>query len=185
VPSRGGNEVRPGSPAVISVDSKARAPAAPARTSAGVVEADTQHEPAHAVHGAHPLSSRPAWPASWLGRRGARRRAKASPASPAQSPGPAPSSAGGKSAPSPSGGSVAPPAPGGHTNGSGSAQAAAAAKGPVLAAAPKSTAGPMRSEIDAIDLLDTAGAPVLKRLAPIAGGVLLLLVILLIRRARR
>ena len=43
----------------------------------------------------------------------------------------------------------------------------------------------MRSEIDAIDLLDTAGAPVLKRLAPVAGGgLLLLLVILLIRRLR-
>jgi hypothetical protein len=43
----------------------------------------------------------------------------------------------------------------------------------------------VRSEIDAIDLLDTAGSPVLKRLAPVAGGALLLvLVILLIRRLR-
>ena len=43
----------------------------------------------------------------------------------------------------------------------------------------------MKSEIDAIDLLDTAGAPVLKRLAPVIGGLgLLLLVIFLIRRLR-
>jgi carbon monoxide dehydrogenase subunit G len=42
---------------------------------------------------------------------------------------------------------------------------------------------PVRSEVDAIDLLDTAGAPVLKRLAPAVGGaVLLLLVILLVGR---
>jgi uncharacterized protein len=109
---------------------------------------------------------------------------KGSSASAASSPAPAKPSSGGESAPAPSGGSVAAPATSGNTNGSGSAQAAAAAKGPVLAAAPK-TAGPMRSEVDAIDLLDTAGAPVLKRLAPIAGGLLLLLIILLIRRARR
>ena len=44
--------------------------------------------------------------------------------------------------------------------------------------------GPMKSEIDAIDLLDTAGAPVLKRLAPVLGGALLLLIIFLIRRSR-
>jgi uncharacterized protein len=50
--------------------------------------------------------------------------------------------------------------------------------------APASTA-PMKSEIDAIDLLDTAGAPVIKRLAPVVGGLgLLLLVIFLIRRLR-
>jgi carbon monoxide dehydrogenase subunit G len=50
--------------------------------------------------------------------------------------------------------------------------------------APTSTA-PMKSDIDAIDLLDTAGAPVLKRLAPVlGGGVLLLLIVLLIRRIR-
>jgi uncharacterized protein len=53
---------------------------------------------------------------------------------------------------------------------------------PRAAAAPR---GPVRSEVDAIDLLDTAGAPVLKRLAPVAGGaVLLLLVVLLIKRLR-
>jgi len=31
---------------------------------------------------------------------------------------------------------------------------------------------PPRPTADAIDLLDTAGAPVLKRLLPVAGGVL-------------
>jgi hypothetical protein len=54
----------------------------------------------------------------------------------------------------------------------------------VRSAAPPSQS-PVRSEVDAIDLLDTAGAPVLKRLAPVAGGgLLLLLVILLVRRLR-
>lgn len=54
-------------------------------------------------------------------------------------------------------------------------------------AAPVSTASgaPMRSEIDAIDLLDTAGAPVLKRAAPLVGGLLLLLIVVLVRRSRR
>jgi uncharacterized protein len=57
----------------------------------------------------------------------------------------------------------------------------------VTATAPKPAATPftpMKSEIDAIDLLDTAGSPVLKRLAPVIGGVLLLLIIFLIRRSR-
>ena len=50
--------------------------------------------------------------------------------------------------------------------------------------APVATA-PMKSEIDAIDLLDHAGAPVLKRLATVVGGgVLLLVIIFLIRRIR-
>ena len=44
---------------------------------------------------------------------------------------------------------------------------------------------PMKSDIDAIDLLDTAGSPVVKRLAPVlGGGALLLLVFLLIKRLR-
>jgi uncharacterized protein len=44
---------------------------------------------------------------------------------------------------------------------------------------------PVRSEVDAIDLLDHAGAPVLQRLLPVlGGGLLLVLVILLIRRLR-
>ncbi|HEY0813964.1 MAG TPA: SRPBCC family protein [Pseudonocardia sp.] len=55
---------------------------------------------------------------------------------------------------------------------------------PAPTSTPTSTA-PMKSEIDAIDLLDTAGAPVLKRLAPVlGGGVLLLLIVLLVRRIR-
>jgi hypothetical protein len=55
---------------------------------------------------------------------------------------------------------------------------------PTPVAAPASSA-PMKSDIDAIDLLDTAGPPVLKRLAPVVGGVVaLLLVILLVRRIR-
>ena len=49
----------------------------------------------------------------------------------------------------------------------------------------RAPSAPMKSEIDAIDLLDTAGAPVLKRLAPVVGGgVLLLLVVFLVRRLR-
>jgi uncharacterized protein len=94
-------------------------------------------------------------------------------------------------------------AAGGSTNGSATTAATATAtKGPVLtsapdaptapaAAAPASAAAgvpqavaPVRSEIDAIDLLDTAGAPVLKRVAPVAGGLLLLLIIFLIKRSR-
>jgi uncharacterized protein len=65
-----------------------------------------------------------------------------------------------------------------------SSSTVAPAPKPATTAAPRST-GPVRSEIDAIDLLDTAGSPVLKRLAPVAGGgLLLVLVLLLIRRLR-
>jgi uncharacterized protein len=120
---------------------------------------------------------------------------EAVPAAAAPSPQPAPApSAPGVAAPAAASasGAVAAPASGG-TNGTGSPAAAAAATGPVLATAPKpateapkvAPSGPLRSEIDAIDLLDTAGAPVLKRLAPLAGGALLLLIIFLIRRSRR
>jgi carbon monoxide dehydrogenase subunit G len=110
----------------------------------------------------------------------------AAPAAAAPSPAPAAPSGAGAEAPAPSAGSVAAPATSGSTNGSGSAEAAAAAKGPALASAPKAAAGtPLRSEVDAIDLLDSAGVPVLKRLAPVAGAALLLLIIFLIRRARR
>ena len=45
--------------------------------------------------------------------------------------------------------------------------------------------GPVRSEVDAIDLLDHAGAPALQRLVPVlGGGLLLVLIILLVRRLR-
>jgi carbon monoxide dehydrogenase subunit G len=105
------------------------------------------------------------------------------------------SPAGGTSAADPaaaaSAGGGAVPA-GGSTNGAAggsTAGATATVTAPAAAPAPAVTApkssGPVRSEIDAIDLLDTAGSPVLKRLAPVAGGGLLLfLVILLIRRLR-
>jgi carbon monoxide dehydrogenase subunit G len=92
-----------------------------------------------------------------------------------------------------SAGADAAAAGGGRTNGSGTpaAATATATKGPVLTSAPASAAAtgpkaaaPMRSEVDAIDLLDTAGAPVLKRLAPVAGVFLLLLIIFLIKRSR-
>ena len=61
----------------------------------------------------------------------------------------------------------------------------ATATAPAATAKPAASTAPMKSEIDAIDLLDTAGAPVIKRLAPVIGGLgLLLLVIFLIRRLR-
>ncbi|BBG04922.1 MULTISPECIES: SRPBCC family protein [Pseudonocardia] len=44
---------------------------------------------------------------------------------------------------------------------------------------------PQSSQIEAIDLLDSAGAPVLKRLAPVLGGLgVLALIFLVVRRAR-
>jgi carbon monoxide dehydrogenase subunit G len=73
------------------------------------------------------------------------------------------------------------------SNGStGSAATATAPAAPAATAKPSAAStAPMKSEIDAIDLLDTAGAPVIKRLAPVVGGLgLLLLVIFLIRRLR-
>ncbi len=82
---------------------------------------------------------------------------------------------------------------GGSSNGA--ATAGASPSGPALSSTPAASAskpsptvrpvGPMKSEIDAIDLLDHAGAPVVKRLIPVAvGGILLFLIIFLIRRAR-
>jgi cobalamin biosynthesis Mg chelatase CobN len=73
------------------------------------------------------------------------------------------------------------------SNGStGSAATATAPAAPAATAKPSAAStAPMKSEIDAIDLLDTAGAPVIKRLAPVVGGLgLLLLVIFLVRRLR-
>jgi len=70
------------------------------------------------------------------------------------------------------------------SNGSPGSATTATAPAPTTKHVAASTA-PMKSEIDAIDLLDTAGAPVVKRLAPVVGGLgLLLLVIFLIRRLR-
>ncbi len=67
-----------------------------------------------------------------------------------------------------------------------SANGATAARPAVAEAKPSpGSTAPMKSHIDAIDLLDHAGAPVLKRLAPVLGGVAaLVLAILLIRRLR-
>ncbi|WP_308817087.1 SRPBCC family protein [Pseudonocardia alni] len=60
--------------------------------------------------------------------------------------------------------------------------------GPGEQAAPapvKRTYQPQSSPVEAIDLLDSAGAPVLKRLAPVLGGVgALVLLVVLIRRLR-
>jgi uncharacterized protein len=88
-------------------------------------------------------------------------------------------------------GSAAGTASGASTNGSAAAEPAtgpgstATPAEPAAATSEKPAFTPMRSEVDAIDLLDTAGAPVLKRLAPVAGGgLLLLLIILLVRRNR-
>jgi carbon monoxide dehydrogenase subunit G len=74
----------------------------------------------------------------------------------------------------------------GAASSNGSTSSAATATAPAATAAkPAASTAPMKSEIDAIDLLDTAGAPVIKRLAPVIGGLgLLLLVIFLIRRLR-
>jgi carbon monoxide dehydrogenase subunit G len=54
------------------------------------------------------------------------------------------------------------------------ASASSNGAGPKLAAAPE----PTRGEVDAIDLLDAAGAPVLKRLAPVVLGLLVLFIVL-------
>lgn len=86
----------------------------------------------------------------------------------------------------------------GSSNGAanGSSTAAATAAGPSLSSTPATSGvtatspaarqfAPMKSEIDAIDLFDTAGSPVLKRLAPVlGGGALIALIVFLIRRAR-
>ena len=55
------------------------------------------------------------------------------------------------------------------------APAAPAAATPTAPAAPRA---PRQQQAEAIDLLDTAGAPVLKRVAPLAAGVLLLVLVL-------
>jgi hypothetical protein len=74
----------------------------------------------------------------------------------------------------------------GASSSNGTTGGAASATAPVTTPRPAAAStAPMKSEIDAIDLLDTAGAPVIKRLAPVVGGLgILLLVIFLIRRLR-
>lgn len=97
---------------------------------------------------------------------------------PAPSPEPA-------AAPAATVGSV--PVPGAETAAAASSVAASTTGSRAAAATPAATATPIRriaSSDDAIDLLDTAGLPVLKRLAPVIGGLLVLLVLwrLLARR---
>jgi uncharacterized protein len=76
------------------------------------------------------------------------------------------------------------------TNGAASSTAsvppvASPASSPTVPAATKpAPVAPMKSDIDAIDLLDTAGVPVAKRLAPVVGALLILLIVILIRRRR-
>ena len=66
------------------------------------------------------------------------------------------------------------------------AEPVAVADSAAAAAAPTSAAKPVaRAEPEAIDLLGVSGAPVLKRLAPVAAVVALLVVVLGIRRKRR
>ncbi|TCK20118.1 SRPBCC family protein [Pseudonocardia endophytica] len=70
-----------------------------------------------------------------------------------------------------------PPAPGQQSSAPSGSSAPSSGPARVPAAASK--------PVEAIDLLDSAGAPVLKRLAPVLGGVgVLLLIFLIIRRAR-
>jgi carbon monoxide dehydrogenase subunit G len=65
--------------------------------------------------------------------------------------------------------------------------AAANGAGPATESAPAATAATptQRAEPEAIDLLGVSGAPVLKRLAPVAAVVALLVLVLGVRRSRR
>ncbi len=56
---------------------------------------------------------------------------------------------------------------------------------PAAAATPIHRAGPADDSMDAIDLLDTAGLPLLKRLAPVIAGLLVLLVLWRLLSRRR
>jgi carbon monoxide dehydrogenase subunit G len=105
-------------------------------------------------------------------------------------------SSGTSSSAAPTEGTAASAASRGSSNGSTTTSTATTTSGTATGTVPATAAsvnkptpmarpsGPMKSEIDAIDLLDTAGAPVLKRLAPVVAGVLLLLIVFLIRRSR-
>ncbi|MFP5019609.1 SRPBCC family protein [Pseudonocardia phyllosphaerae] len=79
---------------------------------------------------------------------------------------------------------VVPPGPGEKTAPTAPA-AAAHASDPAAPTTPKAPAQPQAGRVEAIDLLDSAGAPVLKRVAPALGGlVALLLVFLVVKRLR-
>jgi carbon monoxide dehydrogenase subunit G len=80
------------------------------------------------------------------------------------------------------------PAPAATSSANGAAAPAAGASAPAAPAAvttPRPASSPTRSSVDAIDLLDSAGAPVLKRLAPVGGALAVLLVIFMIIRRLR
>jgi carbon monoxide dehydrogenase subunit G len=87
---------------------------------------------------------------------------------------------------------LAPPVTPATTSAAGSTNGASGGATTTTATTPAATpvtpaaapVAPMKSDIDAIDLLDHAGAPVLKRLAPVLAGALLLLIVLLVRRRR-
>jgi uncharacterized protein len=51
--------------------------------------------------------------------------------------------------------------------------------------APKAPMAPISSDVDAIDLFDSAGAPVLKRLVPAVGALAALLLVFLLARGRK
>jgi carbon monoxide dehydrogenase subunit G len=80
------------------------------------------------------------------------------------------------------------PAPAATSSANGAAAPAAGASAPAAPAAvttPRPASSPTRSSVDAIDLLDSAGAPVLKRLAPVGGALAVLLAIFVIIRRLR
>lgn len=80
------------------------------------------------------------------------------------------------------------PAPAATSSANGAAVPAAGVSGPAAPTAvttPRPASSPTRSSVDAIDLLDSAGAPVLKRLAPVGGALAVLLAIFMIIRRLR
>jgi uncharacterized protein len=82
-------------------------------------------------------------------------------------------------------------APGGQTPAAAASVAASTTGSGERQATPAATATPIRragsngSSMDAIDLLDTAGVPVLKRLMPVLAGVIVLLVLWRLMARRR
>ncbi|MFC5948791.1 SRPBCC family protein [Pseudonocardia lutea] len=100
----------------------------------------------------------------------AKQEAPAEPVTPATTAAPATPTAGGVASETPD---ATVPSPMGTQSSSSAAQPAA------------TKPAPMKSSVDAIDLLDTAGAPIVKRLVPVAGGLGVLLAIFLIIRSLR
>jgi uncharacterized protein len=79
-------------------------------------------------------------------------------------------------------------------SGSGEEDAPASSPGPSVSSSSNGSSAPgessatrpaARPEPEAIDLLDAAGAPILKRLAPVVAAVVLLLIVLGLKRRRR